>query len=132
MGPAGDSADRERTAVMMSSALQDVKKLLNVPADNTDFDVDIKSLMNSSLAVVFQVCPAIKKSSPVVSGTEAWSDLYDIDEPKTTTPQNIIASFIETFVTMDARLKFDPSINTAVKEAHQACRDEMIWRLSVV
>ena len=115
MGPAGDSADRERTAVVMGSALQDVKKLLNVPADNTDFDVDIKSLMNSSLAVVFQVCPAIQKSSPVVTGAEEWSDLYDIDEPKTTTPRNIIASFIETFVTMDTRLKFDPSINTAVK-----------------
>ena len=116
----------------MGSALQDVKKLLNVPADNTDFDMDIKSLMNSSLAVVFQVCPAIKKSSPVVSGTEEWSDLYDIDEFNTTTPPHIIENLIETFVAMDVRLKFDPSINTTVKEAQQACRDEMLWRLSVV
>lgn len=116
----------------MGSALQDVKKLLNIPADNTDFDVDIKSLMNSSLAVVFQVCPAIKRSSPVDRGSEGWTELYDIDELNTTTPRHIIENLIETFVTMDVRLKFDPSINTAVKEAHQACRDEMLWRLSVV
>lgn len=116
----------------MSSALQDVKKLLNISPDNTDFDVDIKSLMNSSLAVVFQTCPAIKKSSPVDRGSEIWYELYDIDEFKTTTPPHIIENLIETFVAMDVRLKFDPSINTAVKEAHQACRDEMLWRLSVV
>lgn len=116
----------------MGSALQDVKKLLNISPDNTDFDVDVKSLMNSSLAVVFQACPAIKKSSPVDRGSERWIELYDIDELKTTTPRHIIENLIETFVTMDVRLKFDPSINTAVKEAHQACRDEMLWRLSVV
>lgn len=116
----------------MSSALQDVKKLLNISPDNTDFDVDIKSLMNSSLAVVFQACTVIKKSSPVDRGSEGWTELYDIDELKTTTPLHIIENLIETFVTMDVRLKFDPSINTAVKEAHQACRDEMLWRLSVV
>lgn len=116
----------------MSSALQDVKKLLNISPDNTDFDVDVKSLMNSSLAVVFQACPVIKRSSPVDRGSEGWTELYDIDELKTTTPRHIIENLIETFVTMDVRLKFDPSINTAVKEAHQACRDEMLWRLSVV
>ena len=116
----------------MSSALQDVKKLLNISSDNTDFDVDIKSLMNSSLAVVFQACAVIKRSSPVDRGSEGWTELYDIDETKTTTPLHIIENLIETFVTMDVRLKFDPSINTAVKEAHQACRDEMLWRLSVV
>lgn len=116
----------------MGSALQDVKKLLNISPDDTDFDVDIKSLMNSSLAVVFQACPAIKKSNPVDRGSEDWHELYEVDETKTTAPSHIIKNLIETFVTMDVRLKFDPSINTAVKEAHQACRDEMLWRLSVV
>lgn len=116
----------------MGSALQDVKKLLNIPAENKDFDLDIKTYMNSSLAVVTQVSPAIKTSTPVDTGNESWSELYEIYESRTETERHQIEKLIETFVAMDVRLKFDPSINTAVKEAHQACRDEMIWRLSVV
>lgn len=116
----------------MGSALQDVKKLLNIPAENKDFDVDIKAYMNSSLAVVTQASPAVKALNPVDSGNESWSELYDIVETRTTAERHVIENLIETFVAMDVRLKFDPSINTAVKEAHQACRDEMIWRLSIV
>lgn len=116
----------------MGSALQDVKKLLNIPNENKDFDVDIKTYMNSSLAVVTQASPAVKKSSPVVTGNEGWGELYDIYESRTETERNVIENLVETFVAMDVRLKFDPSINTAVTEAHQACRDEMLWRLSIV
>lgn len=116
----------------MGSALQDVKKLLNIPNENKDFDVDIKTYMNSSLAVVAQASPAIKTSTPVDTGNEGWRELYDIYESRTTAECHVIENLIETFVAMDVRLKFDPSINTAVKEAHQACRDEMLWRLSIV
>lgn len=116
----------------MCSALQDVKKLLNIPNENKDFDVDIKTYMNSSLAVVAQASPAIKASTPVDTGNEGWHELYDIYESRTTAERHVIEKLIETFVAMDVRLKFDPSINTAVKESHQACRDEMLWRLSIV
>ncbi len=108
---------RERTAVAMGSALQDVKKLLNVPAGNTDFDVDIiVSLMNSSFS---SGVPSLSGYQVVESGcfgTEEWSGLHEIDRPV----EHHRKSHRDVCDSWDARLKFDPSINTAVKEAHQA------------
>ena len=118
---------------MTTSALTEVKKLVNISEDNKDFDVDIKNLMNSSLGVIAQSCSAITEVKPVVTGDEQWTDLYKVDPILQTTMMTyLLSSWIPTFVSTDVRLKFDAPINTAVKEALQNCREELLWRMTVV
>ena len=120
MGARGEEAQRhvslEELGERMSSILNDVKKVCNVPPDYEAFDQDIILHTNSIFMVLHQLGVGPDKTFAIEDDTAEWSDFEGVDD--------LLA--VKTYVSLRVKLLFGSSY--VISAIEKQC-DELEWRL---
>lgn len=105
-----------------NSILNDIKKMLGIASDYTNFDTDIIIDINSVFMILNQLGVGPKDGFKITGADETWSD-YVSDE------DNLEA--IKSYIHLKVKVMFDPPLNSTVMEAHKQMISELEWRLNV-
>lgn len=96
--------------------LDDVKKLLGIPKEVTEFDTDILIHINSVLSVLEQL--GVDRVS--VDAATSWSKYI---------PSDMNLEDIKTYVYLKVRLIFDPPTSSSGMQAVKDLASEFEWRI---
>lgn len=107
---------------MTNSILESVKKLVNVHADDPDFDIDIILHTNTALAVLTQLGVGPSAGFMIEDETATWQDFLGTD-PRLNPAKS--------YVYLRVRALFDPPTTGPQGEAFNKIKDELEWRLNV-
>lgn len=109
---------------MNDSVLNDVKKILGISSDNTDFDMDLIIHINSVLFVLSQMGVCKKSDYGIYSQENKWIDIID--------PQTQLNLFaVKTWTALKVRMIFDPPTSSALIEALNSSIKELEWRMYI-
>ena len=103
----------------MSSILNDVKKVCNVPPDYEAFDQDIILHTNSVFMILHQLGVGPEKAFSIEDETSDWSEFEGVDDLQA----------VKTYVGMRVKILFDPNGTSYVISAMERQCDELEWRL---
>ena len=107
---------------MSESILTSVKKLLGIPAEDTDFDTDIIFHINSVFMILNQLGVGPDLPFKIVDDSTVWDDFDPTDMHR------IMA--VKSYVFLRVKLLFDPPSNSFVQTAMEQQIDEFTWRLT--
>ena len=95
-----------------NSILSDVRGAIGLNPDDVDedFDLQIKSAINTSIAELAQLGLGELGAFNIESGSETWSDLLGEDYA-------YVYAFAKNYVEVNSRLLFDPPQSGALKAA---------------
>ena len=114
----------EETAVADGdSILLSIKKILNLGADNTDFDPDLLIHINSVLSILQQLGVGPKNGFYITDATATWTEYLGEDSAHL----NIVKSYMAAKV----RILFDPPVSSAVMDSLNRICSEFEWRSNV-
>lgn len=108
---------------MDDSILVSVKKVLNLSADNTDFDTDILMHINSVLSILQQLGIGPDDGYYIEDANATWTDYLGEDA-------NHIA-MTKSYVCAKVRILFDPPVSSAVMQSLERVCSEFEWRANV-
>lgn len=109
----------------MESILRHVKQSNNVPSGLIAFDENIIEAINTSIFDLEEI--GVKCYISKITGlNETWEDLLGPEYPK----QGLEA--VKTYISLKAKLIWDPSNNSGVNEHIQKQIDRIEWRLNWV
>lgn len=97
--------------------LSDVKELLYIPNEHTEYDVQILSYINTILLTAYQI-GLIEDSSIVVTESSTWGDVFN----------ERIGEKAKTWLALSVRQLFDPPQGNAVGIIAEAI-EEQAYRL---
>jgi hypothetical protein len=107
---------------MIESILNTIKKMLNIAAEDTSFDVDIIVGINTAFMKLHQIGVGTADVFSINDADVKWSDfLTDLDR----------YSAVKSYIYLVVRETFDPPINPAVLTSVQKQIEELGWRLNV-
>lgn len=106
---------------MLDSILNTIKKMLNIPPEDTSFDTDILVYINSALSALFQIGVGPDEPFIVVDPNTEWSSL--------TTDVRVL-SLAKSYIYYSVRLSFDPPATSFVIESYNKVMLETLWRLN--
>ena len=106
------------------SILLTIKQLLGGldPTYESEFDLDIITNINSSLATLTQVGVGPDEGFEIADETTTWADYIGNDKR---------LNFIKQFIYLDVKLMFDPPQLSFVGSSLKEKRDEYLWRINV-
>lgn len=105
---------------MSESILDDIKKIIGLEPDYTDFDKDLILLLNSEFAVLNQIGIGPALGFMITDNTATWDDFLEGE---------MRLNMVKTYLGLKARLLFDPP-NTSYLIAAQERQAEMfLWRI---
>lgn len=104
------------------SILNDIKKLLGIASDYTQFDTDLILHINSVFMVLNQLGIGPAEGFRITSDEETWDQYISNDD-------NLDA--IKTYMHLKVKVVFDPPLNASVMESHKQMISELEWRLNV-
>lgn len=107
---------------MEDSILKSVKKNLGIEADDTSFDEDILTHINSVFATLNQLGLGPADGFSVEDDTALWSTYLD---------GNLNRSSVRTYMYLKVRIWFDPPTTSFHLEALNNQAKELEWRLNV-
>lgn len=107
---------------MDSSILASIKKILGVPEEYTQFDVDIIMHINSVFMTLQQLGVGPSEGFSITDRMPTWKD-YLGDST------NLEA--VKSYVGLKVRLLFDPPLSSSVMECMKQLISEYEWRLNV-
>ena len=107
---------------MVDSILNTIKQMLGVSTDDTAFDVDIITNINSAFMVLNQLGVGPTTVYSINDATSVWADF--LTDPT-------MYSLAKTYIYMKTKLAFDPPSTSFVLEAYKGQISEFEWRLSV-
>jgi len=105
-----------------NSILNDIKKLLGIAPDYTNFDTDIIININSVFMILNQLGVGPKEGFKITGADETW-DSYIADEDD--------LEAVKTYIWLKVKIVFDPPLNSTVMEAHKQMISEYEWRLNI-
>lgn len=105
------------------SILESVKKNLNLPPDYDEFDQDVIIAINTGLSTMTQIGVGPPEGFQITGADETWDALLGTD-PRLNPVIN--------YVSLQARLIFDPPATSFAITAIQDQLREMVWRLEVI
>ena len=106
----------------MDSILTSVKKMLGIPEDYEQFDMDIIMHINSVFMILTQLGVGPEEGFTISNKSDKWSDF--IGEGK-------LVELIKSYVYLKVRLIFDPPQSSSVIEAMNRQISEFEWRINV-
>lgn len=113
---------------MDNSILNDVKAVTSVGIDYTPFDQEQILFINSLLASLFHMSPAI---APVtITGEDGTWDLIfkeDVDDEV-----KVCLPLIKEYVALKTRLMFDPPASSTIVEVYKDRCTELEWRINSI
>jgi hypothetical protein len=105
------------------SILTSTKKILGMPADHTEFDLDVLTHINSVFSTLTELGVGPAEGFMIDDADAEWGDFLEDD---------MRLNSVKTYIYLRVRLLFDPPntphLATALKEQIQ----EMEWRLTVL
>lgn len=93
---------------MTDSILNSVKESMGIKADYTPFDEPLLGPINSALATLTQLKVGPEEGFEITGQNEVWYDLVSDTKVK---------NMVKTYVTLKAKILFDPPTVSAVLEA---------------
>lgn len=105
-----------------NSILNDIKKLLGIAPDYTNFDTDIIININSVFMILNQLGVGPKEGFKITGADETWDD-YITEEDD--------LEAVKSYIWLKAKIVFDPPLNSTVMEAHKQMISEYEWRLNI-
>ena len=108
---------------METSILRNIKKLLGLFDDDTSFDMDILTHINSVLSVLKQVGMQVPTDLLVEDANATWGDLINSSE-------NL--ALVRSYIYVRVRLLFDPPTSSFALSSFQNLSSELEWRIHVL
>lgn len=105
-----------------NSILNDIKKLLGIAPDYTNFDTDIIININSVFMILNQLGVGPKEGFKITGANETWDYYIDEDDD---------LEAVKTYIWLKVKIAFDPPLNSTVMEAHKQMISEYEWRLNI-
>lgn len=106
----------------MTSILKTIKKLLGIPDDQTNFDVDLIVHINSVLMTLNQIGVGPEEGFIIADEFANWEDFVSEGEK---------LELIKSYIYLRVRLLFDPPLSSSVLAAMERTISEFEWRLNV-
>ena len=106
----------------MDSILTSVKKMLGIPEDYEQFDIDIIMHINSVFMILTQLGVGPEEGFTISNKSDKWSDF--IGEGK-------LVELVKSYIYLKVRLIFDPPQSSSVIEAINRQISEFEWRINV-
>ena len=104
----------------MSSILNTIKKLNNVPKDDTNFDLDIVSEINAVFSTLTQLGVGPDNGFSIEDDSAEWSDYI---------PEGPTSEAVRSYIAKKVRLSFDPPQNSTVRDIINKSLEELEWRI---
>lgn len=104
---------------MTSNILESTKQLAGIEPEDTSFDLDIITYINSTIATLYQI--GVESNIYLVDDTTEWNE-YLSDSP--------LLGLVKDYISKKVRLKFDPPSGSAF-DALKSVIEELEWRISV-
>jgi hypothetical protein len=105
----------------MSSILQDVKKLLHIPAEYDAFDTDITIHINSAFSTLHQLGVGTTNPFSITDSDSEWVDF---------TQSNTAINSVKTYIWAKVKLAFDPPGTSFHLQALNDICKELEYRLN--
>lgn len=109
---------------MEQSILRSTKKVLHIGADDTSFDLDIMTHINSAFSTLNDLGVGPQGGFSIEDELAQWSDFLPLAEDMATLSQ------VKTFVFLHSRLLFDPPGTSFLLEAMSKQIQECLWRIN--
>lgn len=106
----------------MDSILTSVKKMLGIPEDYEQFDMDIIMHINSVLMILTQLGVGPEEGFAIADKTDEWDDFIG---------DNVLLELVKSYVYLKVRLIFDPPQSSSIIEAMNRQISEFEWRINV-
>ena len=106
----------------MDSILTSVKKMLGIPEDYEQFDIDIIMHINSVFMILTQLGVGPEEGFTISNKSDKWSDF--IGEGK-------LVELVKSYIYLKVRLIFDPPQSSSIIEAMNRQISEFEWRINV-
>jgi len=84
---------------METSILTSVKQILGLTEDNTAFDLDILTNINTAFSILYQLGVGPSAGFTIDSATDVWQDFL---------PNGNVLNMVKTYVNLKVRSLFDP------------------------
>lgn len=104
-----------------SSILTDVKKLLGIAEEYTEFDTDLIIDINSVFMILNQLGVGPKKPFVISSAAETWDDFMETKD----------IEMFKSYMFLKVKMIFDPPQVGPTIEAYNKLISEFEWRLNV-
>ena len=101
--------------------LNDIKKLLNIDAEDTAFDTDIVLLINGEFNTLHQLGVGPIGGYLLNSADDTWDSFTD--DP-------LLQGIVKTYIYMKVRMIFDPPASSVVADAFNSRIAELEFRLN--
>ena len=106
----------------MDSILTSVKKMLGIPEEYEQFDMDIIMHINSVLMILTQLGVGPEEGFAIADKTDEWYDFIG---------DNVLLELVKSYVYLKVRLIFDPPQSSSIIEAMNRQISEFEWRINV-
>lgn len=106
---------------IMDSILNNVKKLLGIDSEDDSFDIDVMTMINSTIPSLAQIGIGPSNGYIVTSADDKWTDWI--------TTNDINLQGVKTYLYLKIKLIFDPPTNSTVVEAFNKNLNELEWRM---
>ena len=106
----------------MDSILTSVKKMLGIPEEYEQFDMDIIMHINSVFMILTQLGVGPEEGFTISNKSDKWSDF--IGEGK-------LVELVKSYIYLKVRLIFDPPQSSSIIEAMNRQISEFEWRINV-
>ena len=102
--------------------LDDVKQMLNIQSEVTEFDIDILSSTNSAFFALHQLGVGPSDTPFSITSNTLWSEFI------TQVPKSVILDYLS----LKVKMVFDPPTSSAVIEAYKDRIAELEFRMNIM
>lgn len=106
----------------MNSILDEIKKMLGLASDYTEFDQDVVVHINTAIMALQQMGVGISDPFYITGKEQIWDEFLDGHED---------LEAVKTYIYLRVRMTFDPPTSSAVIDAMNRTMSELEWRLNV-
>jgi len=99
------------------TVLTDVAQVVGIESDNSEFDLDLLTHINSAVMNLSQA--GVVSAGTVVDSTTEWADVYSDSK----------FEGVKTYISLFVRRIFDPPQTSFTTTAIKESLDEIFWRL---
>ena len=104
-----------------NSILDNIKKMLGIASDNTDFDTDIIIHINSVFSTLHQLGIGPSEGYAINGSDSTWNNFIEYTQIEN----------VRSYIYLRVRLMFDPPQNSFLVDSFKEQIKELEWRLTV-
>lgn len=105
----------------MKSILVTIRKMLVGDGNDSSFDNDLITYINSVFAELAQMAAGLPQDFRIEDVTSTWDEYY----------KGPAISMIKDYIVLKTRIVFDPPASNSILEAFKSEADRLEWRINV-